>query len=252
MNLSLEDQPKLVQYMTVDSRFVNGSNNVFSLDFTLESNTHPQGLSKVCGVKVVEFYVTQVGGNDSNLNTDIAKYIDIVCDEIPTPAQILDERHSSILTRVPLERHFSGGNNNILIRDKQWKPFQRKLNYFNPISIKKLNFRLYEMQDDGDYLALNPACTWHMILEIHTIDVKAKPVDKNAQILIALEKLTKKIENLNTNVKKLPDKPVVEQKKYPFSVLVAIFGALVATFVFWVNRGNTGVPQVGMSPYGLA
>jgi hypothetical protein len=247
--LSLEDQPKRVQYMTVDSRFVNGTNNTFSLDFTLESNTHPQDLSKVCGIKVVEFYVTQVGGNDSNLNTDIAKYIDVVCDEIPTPAQILDERHSSILTRVPLERHFSGGSNNILIRDKQWKPFQRKLNYFNPISIKKLNFRLYEMQDDGDYLPLNPACTWHMILEIHTIDVKAKPVDKNAQILVALEKLTKKIETLNTNVKKLPDRPLEEKKKYPFSLVVAIVGAMVAAFVFWVNRSTPVGTPVGIPSY---
>jgi hypothetical protein len=248
MSLSLEDQPKLVQYLTVDSRFVNGTNNTFSLDFTLESNTHPQGLSKVCGIKVVEFYVTQVGGNSSNLNTDIAKYVDVVCEDIPTPGQILDERHSAILTRVPLERHFSGGTNNILIRDKQWKPFQRKLNYFNPISIKKLNFRLYEMQDDGDYLLLNPACTWHMILEIHTIDVKAKPVDKNAQILVALDKLIKKIDTLNTNVKKLPEKPPDEKKKYPFSLLVAIVGLLVGAFVYWANR-NTGVTPVGIPAY---
>lgn len=245
MSLSLDDQPKLVQYLTVDSRFVNGTNNVFSLDFTLQSNTHPQGLSKVCGVKVVEFYVTQVGGNDSNLNTNIAKYIDVVCDEIPTAGQILDERHSTILTRIPLERHFSGGSNNVLIRDKQWKPFQRKLNFFNPISIKKLNFRLYEMQDDGDYLLLNPACTWHMILEIHTIDVKAKPADKNAQILVALDKLIKKIDTLNTSIKKLPDKPPEQKKKYPFSVLILFVGALVASYVLWVNR--TGGSQVGMA-----
>ena len=122
MSLSLDDQPKKVQYLTVDSNFVNGTNNTFSLDFTLESNTHIQGLSKVCGVKVVEFYVTQVGANYSNLNTNVAKFIDIVCPEIPTSGQILDERNSKILTRVPLERHFSVGTNNLLLTPKPQNP----------------------------------------------------------------------------------------------------------------------------------
>lgn len=241
MSLSLDDQPKKVQYLTVDSNFVNGTNNTFSLDFTLESNTHIQGLSKVCGVKVVEFYVTQVGANDSNLNTNVAKFIDIVCPEIPTSGQILDERNSKILTRVPLERHFSGGTNNILLRDKQWKPFQRKINFFNPISIKKLNFQLYEYQDDGDYLLLNPLCKWHMILEIHTIDVKQKPKDKEAQILIALDKLLKKIDVLNENVRKLPDKPPEEErKKYPFSYLVYFLGSILLSYIFYVNKFFSG------------
>jgi hypothetical protein len=38
--MSLDDIPKKTQYVIVDSSFVNGTNNVFSLDLQLESNTH--------------------------------------------------------------------------------------------------------------------------------------------------------------------------------------------------------------------
>ena len=247
--LSLEDQPKRVQYMTVDSRFVNGTNNTFSLDFTLESNTHPQDLSKVCGIKVVEFYVTQVGGNDSNLNTDIAKYIDVVCDEIPTPAQILDERHSSILTRVPLERHFSGGSNNILIRDKQWKPYERKTNYFNPISIKKMNFTINEYQSNGSYVLLQPDAKWYMVLEITTVDIKEKPINKEAQILEALYALIGKIDMLNNNVTKLPNKEeaakivqLSEKKKYSFNYILLALCTVVGGYIYYVNKTRPSIP----------
>ena len=138
--MSLDDIPKKTQYVIIDSNFVNGTNNTFSLDLQLESNTHVEDMSRVLGIKMVDFYITQVGGNDGT-DTDIAKFVDIVCPEVPKVAQMLDERHGQILARVPLERHFSGSNDAI-IRDKQWKSFQRQTNFFNPISIKKLNFKL--------------------------------------------------------------------------------------------------------------
>ena len=61
--MSPEDIPKRVQYVIIDSNFVNGTNNVFSLDLTLESNTHVEDMGRVLGVKLVDFYITQVGEN---------------------------------------------------------------------------------------------------------------------------------------------------------------------------------------------
>jgi len=196
LEMLLDDIPKKVQYIIVDSDFVNGTNNTFSLDLTLQSNTHVEDMSRVLGIKMVDFYITQMGASGTGGNTDIAKYVDIVCPEIPKVAQILDERHGQVLARVPLERHFSGSNSFIL-RDKQWKRFQQQTNYFNPISIKKLNFTINEKQDDGDYLTLKPDAKWYMILEITTVNVKEKPKDRELQILRALEKLLQKIDRLN-------------------------------------------------------
>ena len=153
--MSLDDIPKKVQYVVVDSNFVNGTNNSFSLDLTLKSNTHVEDMGRVLGIKMVDFYITQVGDSNVNVNTSIAKFVDIVCPDIPKTAQILDERHGQILARVPLERHFSGSNEFIL-RDKQWRRFHQQTNYFNPISIKQLNFKIFEQQDDDDYVTLQP------------------------------------------------------------------------------------------------
>jgi len=240
--MSLDDVPKKVQYIILDSNFVNGTNNTFSLDLTLKSNTHVEDMSRVLGIKMVDFYITQVG--ESNPNSDshpsnIAKFVDIVCPEIPKVAQILDERHGQILARVPLERHFSHSSHTVL-RDKQWKRFQQNTNYFNPISIKKLNFNIYEQQDDGDYVTLQPDSKWYMILEITTVNVKEKPKDRELQILMALEKLLKKIDTLNHNVQKLPDKPPDEKpKKYSFGLLVAVLASLLGGFIWWVNKTST-------------
>jgi len=238
LRMSLDDIPKRTQYIIVDSEFVNGTNNIFSLDLTLKSNTHVEGMNQVMGVKMVDFYITQVGENNSNLNTNIAKFVDIVCPEIPKVAQVLDERHGQVLARVPLERHFSGSND-LVLRDKQWRAFQRTTNYFNPISIKKLNFTIYEQQDDGDYLTLQPDAKWYMILEITTVNVKEKPKDRELQILHALEQLTGKIDTLNTNVQRLPDTPISEtqKRKYPFSYLIGFIVLVFGSFVWWVNRG---------------
>jgi hypothetical protein len=236
--MSLDDIPKKVQYVILDSNFVNGTNNTFSLDLTLKSNTHVEDMGRVLGVKMVDFYITQVGENDSNLNTNVAKFVDIVCPDIPKPAQILDERHGQVFARVPLERHFAGSNG-IVLRDKQWKSFNRHQNYFNPISIKRLDFKIYEQQDDGDYSLLQPDAKWYMILEITTQNVKEKPKDRELLILQSLQKLLKKIDTLNENVQKLPDKPPEENpKKYSFGLLVAILVSLFGGFIWWVNKSS--------------
>ena len=236
--MGLEDTPKKVQYVVLDSRFVNGTNNVFSLDLTLKSNTHVEDMSRVIGVKMVDFYITQIGANDANLNTNVAKYVDVICPDIPKVAQMLDERNGQILARVPLERHFVGSDG-ILMRDKQWKTFNPPTRYFNPISIKKLNFKIFEQQDDGDYVSLQPDAQWSMTLEITTVNVKEKPVNKEVQILEMLGKLLQKLETLNQNVQKLPDKPPDENpKKYSFGLLVAILVALFGGFLWWVNKSS--------------
>ena len=111
--------------------------------------------------------------------------------------------------------------------------------FFNPISIKKLNFEIYEQQDDGDYLPLQPDAKWYMILEITTVNVKEKPKDRELQILQALEKLLKKIDTLNQNVQKLPDKPPEQNpKKFSFGILVAIIASLFGGFIWWVNKSS--------------
>ena len=236
LEMSLDDVPKKVQYIVIDSEFVNGTNNTFALDLTLESNTHVEDMSRVLGIKIADFYITQIGDSGASGSTNIAKYVDIICPEVPKVAQILDERQGQILARVPLERHFSGSNNAIL-RDKQWRRFNQHTNYFNPISIKKLNFTINEQQDDGDYVTLQPDAKWYMILEITTVNVKEKPKDRELQILMAMEKLLNKIDRLNQNVERLPDKPPDENpKKFSFGLLVAVLVSILGGFIWWVNK----------------
>ena len=243
--MSLEDVPKKVQYIIIDSNFVTGTNNTFSYELGLESNTHVEDMSRVIGIQLVDFYITQVGDADPdnhNGNTDIAKYVDIVCPDIPKPAQMLSERHGQIFARCALERHFTP-NSATVMRDKQAKIFSRKQNYFNPISIKKLNFTIYEQQDDDDFVTLQPDARWYMILEITTVNVKEKPKDRELQILLALQQLLNKIDTLNQNVQRLPDKPLEPpKKKYPFSLLLGIIAAIFGGFVWFVNRGTPSAP----------
>ena len=236
--MSLEDIPKKVQYVVIDSNFVNGTNNTFSLDLTLESNLHVEDMSRVLGVKLVDFYVMDIGEDDVEVASSdiIAKYVDIICPEVPKVAQLLDERHGQIFARIPLERHYSG-NSTSVIKDKHWRTFIRHQTYFNPISIKKLNFTIYEKRDDGTYTLLQPDAKWFMILEVTTQNVKEKPKDRELQILLALDKLIKKIDVLNQNVQKLPDKPPDQNpKKYSFGLLVAILATLFGGFLWWVNK----------------
>jgi len=245
--VSLQELPKKIQYITIDSNFVNGTNNTFSFDLNLESNTHVSDINKVCGLKVVDFYVTQVGVSGGGTGNG-AKYIDIVCDDIPKTAQILNERKGQIFTRIPLERIFDGSSN-FKIQDKQWKSFNRPTSLFNPISIQQLNFEIYEQQGDGDYVKLQPDSEWFMTLEVTTIDVKEKPINREVQILEALHKLIGKIDELNINVEKLPDKHDIEKiekekkKKYPLRYLVLFITLIVGGFIFVKNKFTPSVPQ---------
>tara|TARA_B100000405_G_C16619861_1_gene387335 strand:+ start:55 stop:804 length:750 start_codon:yes stop_codon:yes gene_type:complete len=245
--VSLQDLPKKVQYIMIDSQFVNGNNNTFSVNLSLESNLHVEEISQVVGIKPVDFYATQVGANNAG-DTNVAKYIDVVCDDIPRNGQLLNERNGQILARIPLERSFTGSNSFIL-RDKQWRSFHRKTNLFNPISIQKLNFRLYESQGDNDYKLMQPDSEWYMTLEVTTIDVKEKPTDRELQILEALHKLIGKIEDLNVNVKKLPDKKDIEKmetekkKKYPFRYLILFIALITGGVIFIKNKSTPSIPQ---------
>jgi len=239
--MSLDDIPKKVQYVIVDSGFVNGTNSSFSLDLTLKSNIHVEDMGRVLGVRLIDFYVTDIGEDDVEVAQSdiIAKYLDIVCPEIPKVAQLLDERNGQVFARIPLERHYSG-NSTSIVKDKHWRDFNRhQTSYFNPISIKQLNFKIYEKRDDGTYATLQSDAKWYMILEITTQNVKEKPKDRELQILQALEKLLKKIDTLNQNVQKLPDKPPEENpKKYSFGLLVVILTSLLGGFIWWVNKSS--------------
>ena len=238
--VSLQELPKKVQYITIDSKFVTGTNNTFSIDLNLTANTHVSDMSKVCGFKVVDFYVTQVGATGNGAGNG-AKFIDIVCENIPKVAQILDERHGQILTRIPLERQFDGSNN-FKIHDKQWRGFNRETSLFNPISIQKLDFVFYEQQGNGNYVTLQPDSEWFMTLEITSVDVKEKPINREILILEALHNLIGKIDELNINVKKLPDKEDIEKmekekkKKYPLYYLAFCMALITGGFYFIKNK----------------
>ena len=64
--VSLDDIPKKTQYIILDSSFVHGTNSEFALDLALESNTHVEDMGRVLGIKMVDFYITQVGSNDAS------------------------------------------------------------------------------------------------------------------------------------------------------------------------------------------
>jgi hypothetical protein len=250
MLLSLEDLPQKIQYVIVDSEYVDGSNNAFSVNFDMKSNIHFEGMSRVIGLSVADFYITQVGENTSTNNTNVAKYVDIISDTVPKIAQLLDERNGMVLARVPLERHF-GGSSGLVLRDKQFKQFNRKKTLFNPINIKKMNFQINEMQDDGDYVPLQPDARWHMVLEVTTINVKQKPKDPNARILEALYTLMTKLDALNASVSRLPDKEEEERanRKLPFGALVAVLAALFVGYAMWVSKSNARVAPMAPVQY---
>jgi hypothetical protein len=231
--VSPDEVPRRIQYVNIDSEYYP-TNNTFTVDL---NELHVENLSEVIGIKCVEFYITQVGDNSNTAsNTDVAKFVDVVTDDIPSVAQIHDARNGMLFMRVPLERHYSGSNG-ILVREKQWKPHQRVQNFFMPTALRQIRFRVYEFQDDGDYRLLQPDARFHMILEITTRDHKQKPKSKEAQILNALERLNVKIDELNSNVRRLPDKPTHKGKR-PATTLYAIVAAAVLAFIAWVNFGR--------------
>ena len=58
-----------------------------------------------------------------------------------------------------------------------------------------------EQQGDGDYVKLQPDSEWFMTLEVTSVDVKEKPTNKEIQILVAIHKLIKKIDELKSQLK---------------------------------------------------
>jgi hypothetical protein len=225
---------KKVQYITVDSEFVIssnatvggytlGGNNNFSVNFgnsstTITSNIFMQEMRNVIGLKLVDFYVTQVAtiepfqNNVANTSPLAVKYIDVLCQDLPDQAQILDERKSKIFARIPLERDFSGSSN-IIVNDKQWKSFNRQTNYFNPISIKSLGFQMWELTGQntttnpygpGVYQPLQPDAQFYMVLEVTTVDYDAITLpseDPQMKVVEAIQSLEEKIVSLLTDAK---------------------------------------------------
>tara|TARA_B100002019_G_C21269773_1_gene601511 strand:- start:1428 stop:2195 length:768 start_codon:yes stop_codon:yes gene_type:complete len=245
MGTSLQEIPKKVQYIVLDSDYVIGSNNTFTFNLSLEANTHAEDISQVIGIKLVDFYITQIGQENPISNetpSNIAKFIDIICPEIPQRAQMLNERNGQIFARVPLERHYDTGSHTIL-RDKQWRSFNRETNFFNPISIQKLEFKILESLDNGVYQTLQPESKWYMILEVTTIDVKEKPINREVQILQALYALIGKIDLLHQSVQRLPNKEEAEKiieetkrKKFSFNYILIMFVVLIAGYIYYVNK----------------
>jgi hypothetical protein len=227
---------KKTQYIIIESP--SYSNNAFAIDFGYKSNIFIQEMRDVIGIKLVDFYVTNVGLNgDAGLRADGIQYIDIVCPDIPFASQLLSEK-GQIWARIGMERSFSGSTD-FNVHDKQWKGYTQKLNYFNPISVKQLNFKVYEAQEDLDYLPLNPNCTFYMIIEVTTLDHLMPPVDSNMRVVNAIETFCNKVDVL---VAKLPKEPVKAKKFSSAWILVA---ALVVGFlIYWFRRPGPAPPVV--------
>ena len=203
---------KKIQYITIDSEFVqgtpSGSNNTFTVNLgtinasnNVTSNILLQNMRNVIGLKVVDFFVSQIGSSDPGTGV---KYIDILCPDLPDAAQILDERKSKIFARIPLERDFTNGTS-LVVNDKQWKSFNRQTNYFNPISIRQLNFQLYELTGAtsppyiGTYQLLQPDAGFYMILEVTTIDndvITLPKEDPTVKVVEAIQSLEEKLISL--------------------------------------------------------
>jgi hypothetical protein len=231
---------KKVQYLIVDSEFVIGTNNNFSVNFDITSNTFIEDMREVIGIKVVDFYVTQIGeSGDGRANQ--AKFIDIVCPDVPMVAQMLSERTGTVLCRVPLERSFNGSAA-FVVHDKQWKSFTRETKYFNPISIQKLSFQLYEHQGDGDYVPLQPDAEFYMVLEITTRDATSPPEDTNLRVVEAIEKLGEKFDLLAHSVRNPPPPP---KKKTPLSHVVIII-LLLFGIGFMIMRSMRSSPATAV------
>ena len=232
---------KKVQYLIVDSEFVNGTNNNFTITFDNSSNTFIEDMRDVIGLKVVDFYVTQIGEGGDDGRSNQAKFIDIICHDVPTVAQMLSERTGQVLCRVPLERGFNGSAN-FVVHDKQWKSFTRETKYFNPIIIQKLNFELWEHQGDGDYVPLQPDAEFYMVLEITSRDPQAPPEDTNLRVVEAVEKLGKKFDRLAKSIQNPPPPP---KQKIPLGYIIVII-ILIAVIAFMFTRKNTQVVSVPM------
>ena len=225
--VDLDRWAKKTQYLTVDSDFVQGTNNNFSIYFGLESNVFIQEMRDVIGLKLVDFFA-------SNINSSVVKYFDIISNDIPLPAQVLDERNGQVFARIMNERDFDTDV------DKHAKIFSQKLNFFNPISIKQIAFKVNEGHADGKYVPLNPFTQFHMVLEITTLDHLNPPVDNNFKLINAIDNLVRKIDELIAKIPKEP--PQGGQRKKISSMYLVLFFALIGAAWYWFTRAPTPSP----------
>jgi len=232
--MDLERWSKKTQYLTVDSAFVKGTNSDFSVYIGNESNVFIQEMRDVVGLKLVDFFA-------SNVQSSVVKYIDVISGDIPLSAQILDERNGQIFARIMNERDFDADV------DKHAKIFTQKQNLFNPISIKQLAFRIYEWHTDGSYVPLDTGTQFHMIIEITTLDHLNPPVDNNYKLINAIDNLVRKIDEVLARIPKEP--PDGGRKKinamYLFAFIASLFG-----FWMWFSNRPASVPV--MAPMGPA
>ena len=242
VHVSLDDLPKKIQYIIIDSSTVNGQVNNFSTDISLESNLHVEDMSKVIGVRLVDFCLSQISAVSNTITT---RYIDVICPDIPKNAQMLDEAKGQVLARIPLEFSHSANGSNYYKDVHEWGFLNsKKANYFNPISIQKLHFQINERLSNGTYrplLVTSPRDSFYMVLEITTVDHKEKPKDREVQILQALHTLIVKIDELNQNVVRIPTQQEKEEeerkkRKYPFAYLLLIIGLIIGLFVMYKNK----------------
>ncbi len=218
---------KKIQYLIIDSDFVDGTNNSFSVTFGLKSNTFIQEMKDVIAIKLLDVYITQIGDNGTGTG-NAAKYVDIVCPDIPVAGQILCERIGQVFARVPLERDADGGSNYV-VHDKEWKSYTHETRYFNPISIKTLNFKMFEYQGDGDYVPLQPDAEFYMVLEITTMDYTKPPEDKLVTVNENLEKIAKKLDRITKIMLRPPEPP---KKKIPLMYLgLGVVGIFVILYL---------------------
>ena len=240
-----------IQYLVIDSDFVKGTNNNFTITFGITSNTFVQEMKDVIAIKLVDIYITQIGASDTGTG-NAAKYVDVICRDIPTAGQMLSERTGEVFARVPLERNADGGSSYV-VHDKEWKPYSHETRYFNPMALQGLHFEMYEYQGDGDYLPLQPGAEFYMVLEITTVDHKAPPEDKLVTVIENLETISEKLDKM-TRLMVLSRAQNEKKKKYPVKYLVAGLAA-VLLIAYLIRRsfqtslqsrpGPPGVPVQG-------
>ena len=157
--------------------------------------------------------------------------------------QILCERSGQVFARVPLERDADGGTGYV-VHDKEWKTYTHETRYFNPISIKTLNFKMFEYQGDGDYLPLQPDAEFYMVLEITTMDHTQPPDDKLVTVIENLEKISKKLDRITKIMLKPPEPP---KKKMPLMYLggTVVFLVLI---VYLIKRTYQTSSTLGPGP----
>ncbi len=230
--MDLDQWAKKTQYLTIDSDFVKGTNSVFSVYFGIESNVFLQEMRDVIGFRLVDFYAVDIKG-------DVVKFIDVICPDIPMASQILDERSGQVFARIMNERDFNGDT------DKHAKIFTQKTNYFNPLSIQHLAFKMFEGHADGSYVPLDPKTQFHMILEITTLDHLNPPKDNNYKLINAIDNLVRKVDEL---IKLIPKEDPTKKKKMPAWYLFAFVGALAAAWLWFMRSGASGPPAPSLPP----